>query len=128
MVYTSATGPDHGPRQVPWGLVTLLVMAVAAAAAYHGYRYVNGPSQAASTISGAPKGTVGTVTPKGKVIVAPAGVRLDRAEVESFKNLEEAKGNEVREPVPGTFVVTPKLAKPESSTGGSGKSVQGAKP
>jgi hypothetical protein len=59
---------------------------------------------------------------------APAGAKLDPKEVESFKNLEKAKGNEVRELLPGTFVVTPRSAKPESSTGGSGRSAQGAKP
>ena len=128
MVYTAATGPDRGPRQVPWGLVIVLVMAVAAAAAYHGYRYVNRPKQAASTISGAPSGTVGSVTPQGKVIVAPAGVKLDPKEVENFKNLEKAKGNDVREVLPGTFIVSPESARPRSAAGSGGASTQGAKP
>ncbi|MCX5732498.1 MAG: hypothetical protein NTY18_14380, partial [Deltaproteobacteria bacterium] len=128
MVYTEATGHDRGPRQVPWGLVVVLAVSVAGAAAYHGYRFVNRPKQSSPTIAGAPSGTVGTVTPQGKVVVAPAGAKLDPKEVESFKNLERAKGNEVRELLPGTFVVTPRSAKPESSTGGSGRSAQGAKP
>ena len=31
---------DDGPRQVPWGLVVVLVLAVIGAAAYHGFRFV----------------------------------------------------------------------------------------
>jgi len=127
MVYT-AKGPDRGPRQVPWGLVVVLVLAVGAAAAYHGYRYVNRPKQAASTISGAPSGTVGSVTPQGKILVTPAGVKLDAKEVENFKNLEKAKGNEVREISPGTFIVSPESARPKAAAGSGGESTQGVKP
>jgi hypothetical protein len=127
MVYTTK-GEDSGPGQVPWGLVVVLVVVVAAAAAYHGYRYVNRPKQAASQISGAPSGTVGTVTPQAKVIVAPAGMKLDPKEVENFKNLEKAKGNEVREVLPGTFIVSPEGARPGNPPGASGASTQGAKP
>jgi len=127
MVYTSAD-PEREPRQVPWGLIVVLVVAVAAGAAYHGYRYVNRPKQAAPMISGAPSGTVGTVTPQGKVIVAPAGAILDPKEVENFKNLEKAKGNDVREVVPGTFVVTPENVRPGNKPGAGGASTQGAKP
>jgi len=114
--------------QVPWGLVVVLVLAVAGAAAYHGYRYVNRSKQAVSTISGAPSGTVGTVTPKGKVVVAPAGARLDPGEVENFKNLERAKGNVVREIAPGTFIVSPEKASPDARAGSSAAPTQGAKP
>jgi len=128
MVYTEATGHDRGPRQVPWGLVVLLVVAVAAAAAYHGYRFVNRATQSAPLISGAPSGTVGTMTPRGKVVVAPAGVKLDPKELETFKNLEKAKGNEVREVLPGTFVVSPEGAKQANRSGDVGPSTQGAKP
>ena len=127
MVRTSKPG-DEGPRQVPWGLVVVLVLAVIGAAAYHGYRYVNRPKAAASTISGAPSGTVGAVTPQGKVVVAPAGAHLDPKEVESFKNLERAKGNEVREISPGTFIVSPERARSTPSAGSGGASTQGAKP
>ena len=127
MVYTTK-GPDRGPRQVPWGLVVLLVVAVAAAAAYHGYRFVNRATQSAPLISGAPSGTVGTMTPRGKVVVAPAGVKLDPKELETFKNLEKAKGNEVREVLPGTFVVSPEGAKQANRSGDVGPSTQGAKP
>ena len=31
------------------------------------------------------------------MVTAPAGVKLDPKEVENFKNLEKAKGNDVRE-------------------------------
>jgi hypothetical protein len=119
---------DGGARQVPWGLVVVLVLALIAAAAYHGYRYVNRQEASAPPIPGAPSGTVGTVTPQGKVIVAPAGAKLDPKEVESFKILEKAKGNDVRELVPGTFVVTPRSTKPDAATGEGGDSAQGAKP
>jgi hypothetical protein len=128
MVYTAAAGPDRGPRHVPWGLVVVLVMAVAAAAAYHGYQYVNRPKQAASTIAGAPAGTVGSVTSQGKVLVTPSGVKLDPKEVENFKNLEKAKGNDVREISPGTFIVSPESARPKAAVGSGGPSTQGAKP
>jgi hypothetical protein len=128
MVYEQAAPEREPRRQVPWGLVVVLMMAVAGAAAYHGYRYVNRPKQAASPISGAPSGTVGAVTPQGKVVVAPAGVTLDPKEVENFRNLEKAKGNEVREVSPGTFIVTPERPRSNSATGSSGTPPQGAKP
>jgi hypothetical protein len=128
MVYEQAA-PEREPRHhVPWGLVVVLVIAVAGAAAYHGYRYVNRPKQAASQISGAPSGTVGAVTPKGKVVVAPSGVKLDPKEVEDFKNLERAKGNEVREISPGTFIVSPDGGRAKTPAGSSGATTQGAKP
>jgi hypothetical protein len=119
---------DEGPRQVPWALVVVLVAVVIGAAAYHGHRYVNRPKPPPSPVSGAPAGTVGVVSPQGKVVVAPAGTRLDPKEVENFKNLERAKGNEVREIVPGTFVVTPESARQETPPGPGGTSSQGAKP
>jgi hypothetical protein len=62
---------------------------------------------------------VGTVTPKGKVVVTPSGTAVDPQELERFKNLERAKGNQIREVAPGTFVVTP---------AGSQKQGEGAKP
>jgi hypothetical protein len=127
MVYTTK-GPDREPRQVPWGLVVVLALAVAGGAAYHGYRYVNRPKLVPSPVSGAPSGTVGTVTPQGKVVVAPAGKKLDAKELESFKNLEKAKGNEVREVVPGTFVVTPAGAAPARAPGKKSEPAQGATP
>jgi hypothetical protein len=127
MVYEQAA-PERERRQVPWGLVVVLVIAVAGAAAYHGYRYVNRPKQAISQISGAPSGTVGTVTPHGKVVVAPSGVKLDPKEVENFKNLEKAKGNEVREISPGTFIVSPEGGRARAPAGSSGATTQGAKP
>jgi hypothetical protein len=122
---------DDGPSQVPWGLVVVLVLALVAAGAYHGYRYVNRARPVASPVSGAPVGTVGSVTPQGKVVVAPPGTVLDPREIENFKNLEKAKGNEVREVVPGTFVVTPENARPgqRPGTGGAASEApQGAKP
>ena len=128
MLYTADKGPDRGPSQIPWGLVIVLVVVVAAAAAYHGYQFVNRPKQAASTIAGAPSGTVGSVTPQAKVLVTPAGVKLDPKEVENFKNLEKAKGNDVREISPGTFIVSPESARPKAAAGSGGASTQGAKP
>jgi hypothetical protein len=127
MVYEQAA-PEGERRQVPWGLVVVLVIAVAGAAAYHGYRYVNRPKQAASQISGAPSGTVGSVTPQGKVVVAPSGVKLDPKEVENFKNLERAKGNVVREISPGTFIVSPEGGRAKAPAGANGATTQGAKP
>ena len=119
---------DGGAREVPWGLVLVLVLAVIGAAAYHGYRFVNRSRPAASPVSGAPSGTVGAVTPQGKVVVAPAGSRLDPKEVENFKALERAKGNEVREISPGTFIVSPERARPPPSAGSGGAPTQGANP
>ena len=130
MVRTTSVA-DDGPSQVPWGLVVVLVLAVVAAGAYHGYRYVNRARPVASPVSGAPVGTVGSVTPQGKVVVAPPGTVLDPKEIENFKNLEKAKGNEVREVVPGTFVVTPENARSSQrpGTGGAASAApQGAKP
>jgi len=125
---TNTSQADAGPSQVPWGLVVVLVLAVVGAAAYHGYRYVNRATPFASPITGAPSGTVGTVTPQGKVIVMPAGAKADPKEVENFKNLEKAKGNTVRELVPGTFVVFPESARPGEKPAAGGAATQGAKP
>jgi hypothetical protein len=127
MVRTTEAFED-GPRQVPWGLVIALVLAVIGAAAYHGYRFVSRPKAAQPAVSGAPSGTVGTVTPQGKVVAAPAGVKLDPKEVENFKNLEKAKGNDVREVLPGTFVVTPESARQGKPPDRAGAPQQGAKP
>lgn len=96
-------------RGFSWALVVVLTLAALAAAAYHGYRYVN-RGQAPSPLAGAPSGTVGLVTPQGKFVLAPAGVRLDPREVENFRALERAKGNEVRELAPGVFVAAPPAA------------------
>ena len=120
---------DDGPRQVPWGLVV-----VAGAGGDRSRRVPRlslrepGPKPAPPTISGAPSGTVGTVTPQGKVVVAPPGARLDPKEVENFKNLEKAKGNDVREISPGTFVVTPDRTSGPVDRIGAGQPQQGAKP
>jgi hypothetical protein len=95
------------PGSTPWGLVVLLVVVVLAGAAYHGYRYVHRPKPAPPPVAGAPAGTVGTLTPQGKVLVVPAGTKVDPKELEAFRNLERAKGNEVHEVAPGTFVVRP---------------------
>jgi hypothetical protein len=119
---------DDGPRQVPWGLMVVLLLAVVAAAVYHGQRYVNRVNPAAPPISGAPSGTAGTVTPQGKVLVVPPGTRADPKELENFKNLEKAKGNVVRELVPGTFVVMPENARPAPTPATGGAAAQGAKP
>jgi len=94
-------------RQIPWLLVVLLVLVVAGGAAYHGLRFVNRSRVAPQSVPGAPAGTVGTVTPRGKVVVTPGGVTLDPREVENFKNLEHAKGNEVKQLGPQTFLVVP---------------------
>jgi len=103
----NVSGTSEITHPKPWGYIVLLALAGMAAAGYHGYRYVNRPRPAAPVVSGAPSGTVGIVSPQGKFVVAPAGKKLDPREVESFKNLEQAKGNEVREVLPGTFVVVP---------------------
>jgi hypothetical protein len=127
MVYPAAA--REGERTgLPWGLIVVLILAVAGAAAYHGHRYANRPRSAAPTVSGAPSGTMGTVVPQGKIVVAPAGTKLDPKEVENFKNLERAKGNEVREVMPGTFVVSPPGAKPAESTQSGQSPGQGATP
>jgi len=119
---------DDGPRQVPWGMIVVLVLAMVGAAAYHGYHFVTRPKVAPPAVSGAPAGTIGTVTPQGKVVAAPAGVKLDPKEVENFKNLERAKGNEVREILPGTFVVTPDSARQGKPPDRAGAAPQGEKP
>jgi hypothetical protein len=74
-------------------------------------------------LAGAPNGSVGAVSPQGKIMFAPAGKHLDVREVESFKNAEGAKGNDVQEVLPGIFVVIPGKS---SATGTS--PTQGAKP
>ncbi len=123
-----APAREHERSGLPWGLIIVLVLAVAGAAAYHGHRYVNRPRPAAPAVTGAPSGTVGAVVPQGKIVVAPAGAKLDPKEVENFKNLERAKGNEVREVMPGTFVVSPAGAKPAESNKSGEAPTQGARP
>jgi hypothetical protein len=91
----------------PWGLIVLLGLLAAAAAGFHGYRYVNRPRPQAPTLSGAPSGTSALVMPGAKMVAAPPGQRPDPQEVERFKTQEQAKGNDVKEVLPGTFVVVP---------------------
>ena len=129
MVTTTSTSPAAAePSGIPWGLVVVLVVALVAAAAYHGYRYVNRARPTAAPITGAPSGTVGAVVPQGKVIVVPAGTRMDSKEMENFKNLERAKGNEVREISPGTFIISPQKDRPGAAPGPGTAAPQGARP
>jgi hypothetical protein len=102
-------------RSQPWGLIVVFGGALAAAGAYHGYRYVNRPRPTAGAVTGAPVGASAVVAPGRKLVVLPAGPRPDPAEVESFKNLERAKGNEVVEIMPGTFEVRPAGSAPPSA-------------
>jgi hypothetical protein len=111
-VLSNVKGRNDVVRQTPWGLIVVLGLAMAAAGAYHAHRWVNRPVPPPSAIRGAPTGTVGVVQPGAKILVAPAGQKLDPREVEAFKNQEQAKGNEVREVLPGTFVVVPPSAPP----------------
>jgi len=104
---SSTAGVDKLERPKPWGVIMLFALAVAAAAGYHGYRYVNRPRPQPPAVTGAPSGSVATASPQGKLIFAPAGKQLDPREVEHFKNAEVAKGNEVQEVLPGVFVVQP---------------------
>ena len=125
MLYSTA-GAGVGERPKPWGMIVLFLLTLAAAAGYHGYRYVNRPQPQPPAVTGAPSGSVGTISAQGKLVFAPAGKQLDPREVESFKNAEAAKGNEVREVLPGTFVVIPGSAKgtgsrPAEATGQEGK-------
>ena len=110
-VMAPAAAPER--RSTPWGLVALLVLAVAGAAAYHGYRYVALSRPVPPPVTGAPLGSVGASAGKAKVVVTPAGQAVDRREVETFRNLERAKGNEVQEISPGTFVVRPAQPAPK---------------
>lgn len=117
------------PRSVPWTLVVVLLLAVAAAGAYHGYRYVNRPQPPEPVMIGAPAGTVSSRTPGGRIIALPAGTRLDPAELARFTNLERAKGNDVREIRPGVFEVTPaKPAEPAAAEGAKAEPAGVAKP
>ena len=100
-------GQDELRPPKPWGLLVLLVLLAAASAGYHGYRYVNRPRPQPPTLSGAPSATSALVVPGAKMVAAPPGQRPDPQEVERFKAQEQAKGNEVKEVLPGTFVVVP---------------------
>jgi len=100
-------GRDEVRPPKPWGLIVLLVLLAAASAGYHGYRYVNRPRPQPPTLSGAPSTTSALVMPGAKMVAAPPGHRPDPQEVERFKAQEQAKGNEVKEVLPGTFVVVP---------------------
>jgi len=99
-------------RSQPWALVVVFALLLAAAGAYHGYRYVNRPRPAVSPVTGAPAGATASVSAGGKTVVLPAGQAADPVEIENFKNLERAKGNEVYEVMPGTFEVRPAGAPP----------------
>jgi hypothetical protein len=127
MVHTTSAA-DDGPSRVPWGLLVVLVLVMVAAGAYHGYRYVNRAKPPAASISGAPTGTLGSVNSQGKLLVTPGGAVVDPKELENYKNLERAKGNEVREILPGTFVVTPESARSGKAPDAGAGSKQGAKP
>jgi hypothetical protein len=68
------------------------------------------------------------VNSQGKLLVTPGGAVVDPKELENYKNLERAKGNEVREILPGTFVVTPESARSGKAPDAGAGSKQGAKP
>jgi len=106
-VLFTASGADKYERKKPWGVIVTFVLALGSGAAYHAYRYVNRPRPTPPAVTGAPAGSVAQTTSQGKIMFAHAGKHLDPREVESFKNAEGAKGNEVQEVLPGVFVVTP---------------------
>jgi hypothetical protein len=106
LIYT-VSGRDRTETPKPWGLIVFLGVLAAVAAGYHGYRYVNRPRPQPPTLSSAPSGTAALVLPSSKMVAAPPGQRPDPQEVERFKAQEQAKGNEVKEVLPGTYVVVP---------------------
>ena len=126
-VLFSTRGVELQERRKPWGMIVMLGLAVAVAVGYHGYRYVNRPRASGPAVAGAPSGSVANAYPQGKLMFAPAGKHLDPREVESFKNAEIAKGNEVLEVLPGTFIVVPAGTKGQG-TGAAAPPAQGAKP
>jgi hypothetical protein len=95
--------PEHPTR---WGMWITLALAVAGGAAFHANRYLEARNALPPpTLAGAPAGTMGTERGGSKILVAEPGKVIDPAEVESFRRLEEAKGNTVEEVAPGMWVV-----------------------
>jgi hypothetical protein len=100
-----AAGPRKGG-----GIWVALVLAVAAAGAYHGYRYVTRKPPAEITFPGAPSGTVAIQRGARRIVTIPVGKQVDRGEVEKYLAKERDRGNEVTEVAPGTWVIEPARA------------------
>jgi hypothetical protein len=88
-------------------MVVVLVLVAAAVGAYHFSNRVRRPSAPAPTFNGAPAGTVALDKGKVRTLQAPAGSSLDPAHVMEFEAAEKAKGNTVREVVPGVWISEP---------------------
>jgi hypothetical protein len=88
-------------------LVVTLVIVAAAVGAYHFKSRLLRPSAPAPTFNGAPAGTVAVDKGKVRTLQAPAGSSLDPVHVMEFEAAEKAKGNTVREVVPGVWISEP---------------------
>ncbi|HYD41860.1 MAG TPA: hypothetical protein VEB43_13610 [Anaeromyxobacter sp.] len=96
---------DAAPGGRRWPVVALFVLVLVAAAAYHGRRFFSVKPASISTAPGAPASTLGVESGRGATVVVPTG-KLDPAELEHFKQQQEAQGKQVLERN-GTIVVVP---------------------
>jgi hypothetical protein len=98
-------------RRLGRGWLALLVLVALAAAGFHGYNYLTRrPPAPPPSIGGSPSGSVGVRQGSVSIVVPEAGKAPDPRQLESFKGLEEAKGNAVREVAPGVWVSVPAAA------------------
>lgn len=98
--------PDERRRRV----VPLVILAavLASGAAYHASTvYLAPPRQAPASFEGAPAGTMAVQNGNAYFLVALPGKSVSGAELESFKQREARRGNQVREVGPGTWIIEP---------------------
>lgn len=111
-VLSVKAGVDKGGDGRSRLLAAAFVLAVAAAATFHGYRYyleVTAPQPPRP--AGLPAGLDAMVVPgAGATMITPTAEPLDRAELERFREAERAKGNELVELPGGGFLLKPVAA------------------
>jgi hypothetical protein len=92
-------------------LVVVLAVAVLVAGAFHGYRYYQRRQAALAAppaLPGIPSGfSAFKPAASAPTVLQQGGGAVDRAEIERFKDVEKAKGNDVLELPGGVMVVKP---------------------
>jgi hypothetical protein len=109
---------EEKPARQSWALIVMVAVVLLAVLAYHGNEWLNRKAPPAlPSLPGAPAGMTASPPAKnGTRLLLPAGGGgpPSAAEVERFKQQEQARGNEVRELQGGGLLVVPRQS-PEQS-------------
>ena len=84
-----------------------LGLAIAVAAAYHGWARATRRVAPPPSLADAPANTLGAERGGTKILSALPGKAVNPAELERFKAAEQAKGNIVKQAGPGTWLIVP---------------------